>query len=225
MEFGQVKDLQDHATTHQKEEKKEIPDDVHMEGALNNALKVVTFEVEGTQKVDLLQLFSDRRDDIVTFVMEEAEKKKRNKWHMSCAIKFVRYDKEGNEIDTVGFFNSICSTTLIYEEKDSVENKVDEGYMKMFNSCQEFQREGSGWVIEEILHLKLMMGIYKPLKGSRNFEIPKKIHNNKSTFSEKGDQRMFGSRFLYVTICSSLHSIIGLHLCMMFFHILLFVQL
>ena len=72
MEFGQVKDLQDHATTHQKEEKKEIPDDIHMEGALNNALKVVTFEVEGTQKVDLLQLFSGRRDDIATFVMEEA---------------------------------------------------------------------------------------------------------------------------------------------------------
>ena len=125
--------------------------------------------------MDLLQLFSDRRDDIATFVMEEAEKKKGTKWHKSCAIKFVRYDKEGNEIDAVGFFNSICSTTLIHEEKDSVENKVDEGYMKMFNSCQEFQREGSGWVIEEILHLKLMMGIYKPLKGSRNFEVLKKI--------------------------------------------------
>ena len=65
MEFGQVKDLQDHATTYQKEEKKEIPDEVHMEGALNNALKVVTFEVEGTQKVDLLQLFSDRRDELL----------------------------------------------------------------------------------------------------------------------------------------------------------------
>ena len=89
--------------------------------------------------MDLLQLFSDRRDDIATFVMEEAEKKKGTKWHMSCALKFVRYDKEGNEIDAVGFFNSICSTTLIHEEKDSVENKVDEGYMKMFNSCQEFQ--------------------------------------------------------------------------------------
>ena len=44
-----------------------------------------------------------------------------------------------------------------------------------------------------------------------------------STFSEKGDQRMSGSRFLYVTICSSLRLIIALHLCMMFFHIFLFV--
>ena len=44
-----------------------------------------------------------------------------------------------------------------------------------------------------------------------------------STFSEKGDQRMSGSRFLYVTICSSLCLIIALHLCMMFFLIFLFV--
>ena len=44
-----------------------------MEGALNNAWKVVTFEVEGIQKVDVLQLFSDRREDVVNFVMEEAK--------------------------------------------------------------------------------------------------------------------------------------------------------
>ena len=46
-----------------------------------------------------------------------------------------------------------------------------------------------------------------------------------STFSEKGDKRMSGSQFLYVMICSSLCSIIALHLCVMFFHIFLFVQL
>ena len=89
-----------------------------MDSALNNALKVVTFEVEGIQKLNVLQLFSDRREDIVTSVMKEAEEKKGTKWHMSCGIKFVRYDKEGNEIDTVGFFNSICATTLIHEEKN-----------------------------------------------------------------------------------------------------------
>ena len=40
---------------------------------------------------------------------------------------------------------------------------------------------------------------------------------HKSTFSEKSDQRMSGSRFLYVMICSFLRSIIALHLHMMFF--------
>ena len=49
-------------------------------------------------------------------------------------------------------------------------------------------------------------------------------HVHHSYFSEKGDQRMSRSQFLYVTICSSLRSIIALHL-RMFFHIFLFVQL
>ena len=82
------------------------------------------------------------------------------------------------EIDTVGFFNNMCATTLIQEDKESVEEKVDKGYMKMFSSCQEFQREGSGWAIDKFLHLKLMMGIYKPLKGSKHFKIPDKVHDN-----------------------------------------------
>ena len=38
-----------------------------------------------------------------------------------------------------------------------------------------FKRKGSGWVVDEVLHLKLFMGKYKPLKGSQYFELPKKI--------------------------------------------------
>ena len=56
-------------------------------------------------------------------------------------------------------------------------------------------------------------------------KVMDKCKEYKSTFPEKGDQRMSRSRFLYFTICSPLCSIIALHLCMMFFHIFLFVQL
>ena len=45
----------------------------------------------------------------------------------------------------------------------------------MFAACQEFQKEGSGWAVDEVLHLKLLTGKYKPLKGSQYFELPKKI--------------------------------------------------
>ena len=45
----------------------------------------------------------------------------------------------------------------------------------MFAACQEFQKEGSGWAVDEVLHLKLLIGKYKPLKGSQYFELPKKI--------------------------------------------------
>ena len=39
---------------------------------------------------------------------------------------------------------------------------------------------------------------------SNNLFIPAKSELTSSTFSEKGDQRMSGSRFFNVTICSSL---------------------
>ena len=42
---------------------------------------------------------------------------------------------------------------------------IDQAYNKMFVDCQEFQREGSGWAIDEVLYLKLMMAKYIPLKG------------------------------------------------------------
>ena len=46
----------------------------------------------------------------------------------------------------------------------------------MFVDCQEFQREGSGWAIDEELYLKLMMAKYVLLKGSQYIELPKTIH-------------------------------------------------
>ena len=50
MVYDTVKELQDHAATHPKEdEEKEAPEGVNVEGALNNAMKVVTFEVQGMQ--------------------------------------------------------------------------------------------------------------------------------------------------------------------------------
>ena len=47
----------------------------------------------------------------------------------------------------------------------------------MFAACQEFQKEGSGWAVDEVLHLKdfSLGNELQPLKGSQYFELPKKI--------------------------------------------------
>ena len=50
----------------------------------------------------------------------------------------------------------------------------------MFDDGQEFQKEGSGWAVDEVLHLKFLIGKYKPLKGSQYLELPKKIAKSHS---------------------------------------------
>ena len=53
--------------------------------------------------------------------------------------------------------------------------------------CQEFQREGSGWAIDEVLYLKLMIAKYVPLKGSQYIDLPPKVKNSKAVINIKND--------------------------------------
>ena len=103
--FENVQQLKNHFSIHQDENKEEeygpsneAEDDPLMQKALGNALKVITFHPEGQEKVDPLQLFSNRKEDIAKYLEDATQGKNGIKWHMSCAIKFLKYDKEGNEI-------------------------------------------------------------------------------------------------------------------------------
>ena len=80
-----------------------------------NALNVITFHPEGQEKVNPLQRFSNRKEDIIKYLEDAAKGRSGIKWHMSCAIKFVKYDKEGNEIDT-----SKCVTKLPQEDEETL---------------------------------------------------------------------------------------------------------
>ena len=173
--FETVQQLKNHFSIHHDENKEEeyVPlneaedDDPLMQKALGNALKVITFHPEG---------------------QEDATKGRSGiKWYMSCAIKFVKYDKEGNEIDTVAFFTSRCVTKLPQEDEETLNLSIDQAYYKMFVDCQEFQREGSGWAIDEVLYLKVMMAKYIPLKGSQYIDLPPKVKNSKAVINIQND--------------------------------------
>ena len=118
--FETVQQLKNHFSIHQDENNEEeyVPsneaedDDLLMQKALGNALKVITFHPEGQEKVDPLQRFSNRKEDIAKYLEDASKGRNGMIWNMSCAIKFVKYDKEGNEIDTVAFFTSRCVTKL-----------------------------------------------------------------------------------------------------------------
>ena len=47
------------------------------------------------------------------------------KWHMNCGIQFVKYDKDGNKQDTVGFFTSRCVIKLLGEDRDMLNASID----------------------------------------------------------------------------------------------------
>ena len=48
-------------------------------------------------------------------------------------------------------------------------------------------KEGSGWAIDEVLYLKLIMAKYVPLKGSQYVELPPKVKTSKAVINIKND--------------------------------------
>ena len=69
------------------------------------------------------------------------------------------------------------------EEEETLNSTIDQAYYKMFVDCQEFQREGSGWAIDEVLYLKLIMAKYVSLKGSQYIDLPPKVKNSKAVIN------------------------------------------
>ena len=169
--FENVQELTEHVQSHPfNREEEDIEEGAPLiEQALNGSLKVVTFHTKGQQKLNLTQFFSDVKHDISQYIQNESAGINGVKWYMVCGIKFVKFEENGNtveKVDTVGFLHSRATIKLPGEDEDLLDKFINEAFFRLFNNCENFKDlHGTGWVIDEILHLKLMMGKYRPLGG------------------------------------------------------------
>ena len=58
---------------------------------------------------------------------------------------------------------------------------------KIKQSFLEFQREGSGWQMEEVLHITLSVAIYTPLAGSSYIPLPQQLKDKKAILNIQND--------------------------------------
>ena len=126
----------------------------------------------------------------------------------------VRSSHEGGEQLATPHFRSKCNTLVNYSE---LEKTYDESVEKIKQSFLEYQREGSGFRLEEVsccftinglcdsqlciknvflcqvIHLQLGYVTYTPLKGASYLPLPNRIKNKRSVLNiqNHGDQKCF----------------------------------
>lgn len=98
----------------------------------------------------------------ILFFLKERIKRKRIKFYLTLQVRSTKTNGEQVEI-AEPHFHGRCRVVLNNED---IEPALRESIMKMFNSFIEYQREGSTWVLYQVLGVAIHIVQYNPIKGS-----------------------------------------------------------
>ncbi|GFW35145.1 uncharacterized protein TNCV_5067101 [Trichonephila clavipes] len=133
--------------------------------------------------------FLQNSKEVIRIVENKSKEKKGIKWYVCAKVRFVRKTVETEEEKCESHSRSICEMSLLNE---SPEKKVTKAFLKILSSCEEFEGKGSGWILDEILHLEVKTCAYQPLAASSYIPLPKTIAKKKAVINIKNsDEKCF----------------------------------
>ena len=166
----------------------------NLTSAFEENLKKIELKPRKDQKHDMSQFLRGKSKPILIHLSKELETKKGLKWFISVKglkwfIRFVKPKVDGEDLFSEPHFRSLCTTTVNVHD---MEKQLQEACSKILDSLAIYQKEGSGWILDEILHLDLSMAKYTPLKGSSYFPLQKKLKTKKAIINVKNsDNKCF----------------------------------
>ncbi len=152
--------------------------------AFEDSLKKVELKPRKDQKQDMSHFLRGKTKPILNHLSKELAEKRGIKWFISVKVRFVKPKPDGEDLVTEPHFRSLCMKTV---DQHELHNQLEEAKQKITQSLVLFQKEGSGWVLDEILHLDLSMAQYTPLKGSSYIPRPSKLKTKKGIINIKNN--------------------------------------
>ncbi|CAB4015603.1 Gastrula zinc finger [Paramuricea clavata] len=135
-------------------------DPCNLTSAFEESLKKIELKPRKDQKHDMSQFLRVKSKPILIHLSKELEMKKGSKWFISVKVRFLKPKVDGEDLFSEPHFRSLCTTTVNVHD---VEKQIQEACSKIIDSLAIYRTEGSGWVLDEILHLDLNMAKYTPL--------------------------------------------------------------
>ncbi|CAB4034552.1 Hypothetical predicted protein, partial [Paramuricea clavata] len=122
------------------------------------------------------QFLRGKSKSILIHPSKELEMNKGLKWLIGVKARFVKPKEDGEDLFSEPHFRSLCTTTV---NAHNMEKQLQAACSKIMDSLAIYQKEGSGWILNEILHLDLNMAKYTPLKGASHIPLLKKLKTKK----------------------------------------------
>ena len=104
-------------------------------------------------------------------------------------VKYSKTNNAGEEVTTEPIFRSKNVATTNHDE---VNEQLARAFQQLYKAQEEFQREGSGWNLQEIILFEINTTKYQPLMGSSYIPLPKYLATKKAVINIKNeDQKCF----------------------------------
>ena len=123
---------------------------------------------------DPLHFFKENKKIISDYLEEKIECKTGIKWILTLQAKFTKLGESGQIITSDPYF----STEVFVSTSPNVDDQIDSSFQQLVNRIEMFEKEGSGWVIDQIVNLEIESVNYSPISGSSYITLPKKLQIN-----------------------------------------------
>ena len=156
--------------------------------ALNKAIVSHMLEL-GEVKTDLLQVLAEKEAEITAILDEDLKEKKGLKWYITVKVRFTKENQSGESVSSEPIFRTKMAILL---NMAGFEEVLAAAYQDLHKKFQEFQREGSGWNIDQVVELQVHTIDYKPLMGSSYIPLPEYIQKKRAVLNiQNDDQKCF----------------------------------
>ena len=96
---------------------------------------------------------------------------------IALQIEFYKESPDGVRKTIDGWFNGGCMFPLT--DMSLLDGELTKRIKAIERCIENFEKEGSGWIINRLLEFHIKIANYKPLKGSSYITLPEKYRNSK----------------------------------------------
>ena len=157
--------------------------------ALDGSVNTTVLDPNPGNLWDVLQFFIDNNDTLISLLHDTLSSNKGIKWFLTLYVKFVKYNQNNEAVYAEPTFRSV---NLQLTNGAEIKEQLAKAHQKIYNSYQNFERDGSGWSIDKILKMEVNTVEYIPLAGSSFIPLPPKIAKKKAILNiQNTDQKCF----------------------------------
>ena len=148
----------------QNKEPGDDADPCQLTTALDNSVKELEFKPRQRQQHDLSLFFHGKRKPVINNIAKEIAKQQGIKWYINVQVRFIKHKVDQEDVISEPYFRSSCMTETNSSE---LQQHYDDAMEKIKAAFATFQKEGSGWVLDQVLHMNLHLTLPPSTHPSR----------------------------------------------------------